>query len=80
MAPILDGVANAILRQLSTVAGQLAGLGVTNTGDMAGQMFGRLITDRKFLATPSIRCLPLRLCWLNLQFNASTSTTAMLTR
>lgn len=51
MAPIPDGVANTILKQLSTVAGQLAGLGVTTTGDMAGQMFGRLITDRKFLAT-----------------------------
>ena len=51
MAPIPDGVANRILNQLATVAGQLAGLGVTTTGDLAGQMFGRLITDRKFLAT-----------------------------
>ena len=51
MAPIPDGVANVILKQLSAVAGQLAGLGVTTTGDLAGQMFGRLITDRKFLAT-----------------------------
>lgn len=51
IAPIPDGVANRILKQLSTVAGQLAGLGVTTTGDLAGQMFGRLITDRKFLAT-----------------------------
>ncbi len=51
MAPIPDGIANVILRQFSTVAGKLAGLGVTTTGDLAGQMFGRLITDRKFLAT-----------------------------
>ena len=51
MAPIPDGIANVILQQLSTVAGQLASLGVTTTGDLAGQMFGRLITDRKFLAT-----------------------------
>ncbi len=51
MAPIPDGVANVLLTQLSGVAGRLAGLGVTTTGDFAGQMFGRLITDRKFLAT-----------------------------
>ena len=51
MAPIPDGVANETFRRLSTVAGRLAGLGVTTTGDLAGQMFGRLITDRKFLAT-----------------------------
>ena len=51
MAPIPDGVANHTFRRLSTVAGRLAGLGVTTTGDLAGQMFGRLITDRKFLAT-----------------------------
>ena len=51
MDPIPDGVANGILKQLSMVAGRLAGLGVTTTGDLAGQMFGRLITDRKFLAT-----------------------------
>ena len=51
MVPIPDGIANVILKQLSTMAGQLAGLGVTTTGDLAGQMFGRLITDRKFLAT-----------------------------
>ena len=51
MAPIPDGVAKVILNRLAGVAGQLAGLGVTTTGDLAGQMFGRLITDRKFLAT-----------------------------
>ena len=51
MAPIPDGVANRILQDLAAVAGKLAGLGVTTTGDLAGQMFGRLITDRKFLAT-----------------------------
>jgi len=51
MAPVPDAVANKVLQRLSTVAGQLAGLGVTTTGDMAGQMFGQLISDRKFLAT-----------------------------
>lgn len=51
LEPIPDAVANRILKQLARVAGQLAGLGVTTTGDLAGQMFGRLITDRKFLAT-----------------------------
>ena len=51
MAPIPNGVANETFRRLSTVAGRLAGLGVTTTGDLAGQMFGQLITDRKFLAT-----------------------------
>ena len=29
----------------------MAGLGAVETGDLAGQMFGRLISDRKFLAT-----------------------------
>ena len=51
MAPIPDGIANKTFQQLSIVAGRLAGLGVTTTGDLAGQMFGRLIADRKFLAT-----------------------------
>ncbi len=51
MSPIPDGIANKILDRLFLVAGRLSGLGVTTTGDMAGQMFGQLISDRKFLAT-----------------------------
>ena len=51
MSPIPDGIANLILTRLAKVAGRLVGLGVTTTGDLAGQMFGRLISDRKFLAT-----------------------------
>lgn len=40
-----------MLGRLHEVAAELDGIGVTSTQDLAGQMFGRLITDRKFLAT-----------------------------
>ncbi len=40
-----------VIEPLSLLSSELARYGVTSTGDMAGQMFGRLITDRKFLAT-----------------------------
>ena len=43
--------ANRILDALAAAADELAGIGVTTTHDLAGQMFGRLIADRKFLAT-----------------------------
>ena len=43
--------ASRILDALAAVADELAGIGVTTTHDLAGQMFGRLIADRKFLAT-----------------------------
>ena len=43
--------AGKILDALAAVAEELAGIGVTTTHDLAGQMFGRLIADRKFLAT-----------------------------
>ena len=45
------GKASAILDELAAVAEEMAGIGVTTTHDLAGQMFGRLIADRKFLAT-----------------------------
>ena len=40
-----------MLERLHAVAAELDGIGVTSTQDLAGQMFGRLIADRKFLAT-----------------------------
>ena len=43
--------AHRILDALAAAADELAGIGVTTTHDLAGQMFGRLIADRKFLAT-----------------------------
>ncbi|MYC66494.1 MAG: hypothetical protein F4X12_09205 [Acidobacteriia bacterium] len=46
-----EAVAGQALTALSRAASKLAGLGATTIGDLAGQMFGRLITDRKFLAT-----------------------------
>lgn len=48
---IPDGEANIALKALTDMVSDLAGYGVTSTGDMAGQMFGKLIADRKFLAT-----------------------------
>jgi len=43
--------AQKVISSLTSMTHRLQGLGVTATGEMAGQMFGRLITDRKFLAT-----------------------------
>ena len=40
-----------VLWQMMGLAENLAGLGTVTTGDLAGQAIGRLITDRKFLAT-----------------------------
>ena len=51
LLPIPNGKAQTLLDRLHLVAGDLHGIGVTSTQDMAGQMFGRLIVDRKFLAT-----------------------------
>ena len=51
LLPIPNGTAHAVLGQLHEVAAELDGIGVTSTQDLAGQMFGRLIADRKFLAT-----------------------------
>ena len=43
--------AGRALRRLDESARELVGLGTTTIGDLAGQMFGQLIADRKFLAT-----------------------------
>ena len=51
LLPLRDSAAHAALDRLSLVAAELDGIGVTSTQDLAGQMFGRLIADRKFLAT-----------------------------
>ena len=51
LAPIPQRVADDVLNPLVAAAVSLADLGAAATGDLAGQMFGRLITDRKFLAT-----------------------------
>jgi len=51
VAALPSAAASEVLDRLVGVAEGLAGLGAATTGDLAGQMFGRLITDRKFLAT-----------------------------
>jgi len=51
VVPIPDALATAVLDRLGLVAEALHELGTGTTHDLAGQMFGRLITDRKFLAT-----------------------------
>ena len=51
MSPIPDALAAAVLERLTRVAEALHELGAATTHDLSGQMFGRLITDRKFLAT-----------------------------
>ena len=43
--------AGSLIAYLRSAADELAALGITTTQDLAGQMFGRLIADRKFLAT-----------------------------
>ena len=43
--------ANRILEQAAEAAEDLAGIGVTTMHDLAGRMFQKLISDRKFLAT-----------------------------
>ena len=51
LRPIPDGAAAAVLDRLTVVAGALDRIGATSTHELSGQMFGRLIADRKFLAT-----------------------------
>lgn len=48
---IPDVEAEGLIGNLRSAADELARLGITTTQDLAGQMFGRLIADRKFLAT-----------------------------
>ena len=51
LAPIPNGTAQVVLDRLAVGAVHLHGIGAASTHDLSGQMFGRLITDRKFLAT-----------------------------
>ena len=51
LLPIPDGAAATVLDRLTVVAGALDKIGATSTHELSGQMFGRLIADRKFLAT-----------------------------
>lgn len=51
MLPLPADVFRSVLGQLIDVAERLVGIGVTTIQEMAGQLFGRLIADRKFLAT-----------------------------
>lgn len=43
--------AQSVISSLTELAEYLALAGLTSAGDMTGQMFGKLIADRKFLAT-----------------------------
>ena len=51
LGPIPGAEASSVLDHLGTAAIALKDIGATTTHDLAGQMFGRLIADRKFLAT-----------------------------
>ena len=51
LLPIPNGAAGRVLDRLAVVAGGLEKIGATSTHELSGQMFGRLIADRKFLAT-----------------------------
>ena len=51
LARIPEAEARRLIEYLRAAADELAALGITTTQDLAGQMFGRLIADRKFLAT-----------------------------
>ncbi len=51
LVPIPDPVARPLLERMIELAGRMSELGTTSMHDLSGQMFQRLITDRKFLAT-----------------------------
>ena len=51
LKPIRNGAAHKVLSKLANVASELDDLGATSQQDLSGQMFQRLISDRKFLAT-----------------------------
>ena len=51
LACLPEAEARRLIEYLRGAADELAQLGITTTQDLAGQMFGRLIADRKFLAT-----------------------------
>ena len=51
LSPIPVYMASQVLTRLEKAANHLATTGVASTHDLSGQMFQRLIVDRKFLAT-----------------------------
>ena len=51
LGPIPDGVAARLLDKLADVSSELEAHGVTQSHDIYGRMFQRMISDRKFLAT-----------------------------
>ena len=51
LRPIDEARAEVLCDTLAAAAGRLAAVGAVEVQDLAGQMFGRLIMDRKFLAT-----------------------------
>ena len=51
LAPIPDGISSTLLDSLADVSSQLDAHGVTQSHDIYGRTFQRLISDRKFLAT-----------------------------
>ena len=51
LSPIPGDVAASVLEKLSDVSSELEAHGVTQSHDIYGRMFQRMISDRKFLAT-----------------------------
>ncbi len=51
LTPVPQAPAQQLLAQLAETVERLSGSGIASVQDLAGQMFGRLIADRKFLAT-----------------------------
>lgn len=51
LRPIDEARAQVLCDALAAAAGRLASAGAVEVQDLTGQMFGRLIADRKFLAT-----------------------------
>ena len=51
LKPIGEPAGQPLLGQLAQTVAEVASGGVLEVGDLAGQMFGKLIADRKFLAT-----------------------------
>ena len=76
LLPIPDGVASSLLDRLAVVSSGLDAHGVTQSHDIYGRTFQRLISDRKFLAT-FYTCRPRPLCWRIWRLGCSTSTGAM---
>lgn len=51
LLPLAEPIAENLCEVLAASAGRLASTGAAGVQDLSGQMFGRLIADRKFLAT-----------------------------